>query len=522
MKALPPCVVRLLLAASILACSWAPLSAAPADAAQRKPNIVLILADDLGWGDLACYGGKIPTPHCDRLAKEGLRFTDFHTTSSVCTPTRYSILTGRYNWRSTLKQGVLNGWSDPLIPASRQTVATMMRDHGFATACIGKWHLGLDWKKRSKLDSDKSDSPKHGPDFTKPVGAGPLTLGFDHFYGISASLDMPPFVFIDGENLVGIPSVKKTYLREGLAAPDFRGEDCPRVWAEKATTFIAAQSTAKKPFFLYVPLTCPHTPILPTPEFAGKSITPYADFVIQTDWVVGQILAALEKSGVAGDTMVIFTSDNGCSPAAGIPALQKHGHEPNGPWRGTKADIWEGGHRVPLLARWPGKIPAGATTDALACTVDFLATFAEAVGTKPAPAAAEDSQSFLSTLLTGKGGRTTLVSHSIGGEFAVRQGQWKLCLTPGSGGWSHPKPPESWPKAQPENLESLVQLYDLSADPGEKQNLTAKYPDKVKGLVKLMAEFVKSGRSVPGPPAKNDSPVIFRDKLLRAFPDLTN
>lgn len=506
-----PCVSRL--AAAVL---WMLLAASALRA--EKPNIVLILADDLGWGDLGCYGGKIPTPHCDRLAREGLRFTDFHTASSVCSPTRYSILTGRYNWRSRLQKGVLWGFSRPLIPPSRQTLASLLHDAGYATACIGKWHLGLGWTLKAGVHPDNSSTDGSGADFLQPVSGGPAALGFDRFFGITGSLDMPPFVYIDGDRPAGIPSVRKKYVRSGLAAPDFSGEQCPKVWASKAGEFVAAQAAGKRPFFLYLPLTSPHTPILPTREFSGKGLTPYADFVMETDWVVGQVLAALETARVAANTLVLFTSDNGCSPAAGIPALQKHGHFPNGPWRGTKADFWEGGHRVPLLARWPGRIQPGTGTAALTCSVDFFATLAEIVGHQPAAVSAEDSVSFVPVLDGRKPLRTSLVSHSIDGEFAIRQGEWKLCLGPGSGGWSKPK--NAWPAANPAQPETLVQLYDLAADPGETKNLAETEGKRAADLAALLADQLRRGRSTPGPAAANDVPVSFHPKLLLAFPIL--
>jgi arylsulfatase A-like enzyme len=493
-----------------------------ADAAAKKPNpnIVIILADDLGWGDLGCYGGKIATPHCDRLAREGMRFTDFHTTSSVCSPTRYSLLTGRYNWRTRLQNGVLYGASAPLIDRRRATLPEMLHGAGFRTAIVGKWHLGLGWARNSKDSPDNAQGG--GIDFSRKLSDTPLQHGFDRSVIIAGSLDMPPFVTIDGDSLRGLPTVKKKYVREGLAAPEFDGEKCPELWAQEARKFITDSAAAKTPFFLYLALTCPHTPILPTAEFKGKSgLGDYADFVMETDWVVGRVLAALEEAGVAGETLVFFTSDNGCSPAAKIAPLEEKGHHPNGSWRGTKSDIWEGGHRVPLLARWPGKIPSGSQSGALACVVDFYATLREITGAPnpqegaggggESPPAAPDSKSFAPVLL-GSGdakGRESLISHSIQGDFALRRQNWKLCLCPGSGGWSG-RNKEAWGSADPDKPLSCVQLYDLKADPGETTNLAEKHPDKVADMARDLLAQIEQG------PDRNDTAVKLHPKIAKA------
>ena len=332
-------------------------------ASAAAPNIVYILADDMGYGDPAYAGGKIPTPNLDRLAKEGMQFSDAHTSSAVCTPTRYGILTGRYNWRSPMKKGVLNGFSDPLIPESRQTVAAMLKDAGYHTSVIGKWHLGLKWPKLGVPGSGKG--PGWDVDYAKRAEKGPIALGFSEDFLYPASLDMPPYVYLRNDVPVGIPTVTKSFQqpkRPGPATADFEAENVLPHLAREAREFIAREAQKKAhSFFLYMPLTSPHTPLVPTGRWQGKSgLGDYADFMMETDWVVGEVLAELDARGVAGETLVIFTSDNGCSPMAKIPELAEKGHKVNGSLRGHKADIFEGGHRVPFLVRWPGRWRLGA------------------------------------------------------------------------------------------------------------------------------------------------------------------
>ncbi|MFD0892536.1 arylsulfatase [Luteolibacter ambystomatis] len=475
--------------------------------ASAAPNIVYILSDDMGYGDPQLAGGKAATPNLDRLAKEGMRFTDAHTSSSVCTPTRYGIMTGRYNWRSTLKQGVLSGNSPALIPGDRVTVPSFLKQAGYHTGFIGKWHLGLGWEKPAapaKAESGPTAGTGWGLDYSKPVKNGPLTLGFDEDFFISASLDMPPFVYLKNDKAAEIPTVTKKWLREGPAAKDFEADHCLRDFAREARGFIKRAAASKEqPFFLYLPLTSPHTPIVPSENWKGKSpFGLYGDFLMETDWVVGELLAEIEASGTAADTIVIFTSDNGCSPHADIPPMIAKGHKPNGDWRGTKADIWEGGHRVPFLVRWPSVVKAGSTCATTICTTDLFATAAEVIGKSAAiPAdAAEDSFSML-PLLRGEDGhkREFTIHHSINGSFAIRKGDWKLCLCPDSGGWSAPKP------GSPESKTLYpVQLYNLKDDPREQTNLAEKETGKVKELSAVLAKAIHDGRTTPGPVQKND------------------
>lgn len=528
-----PALTRLLLhrITTFILIAWASvLSISPAICLAHAPqsdvpNIVLILADDLGYADLSCYGGKISTPHIDALAAAGMRFTDAHSTSSVCTPTRYALLTGRYSWRSRLQQGVLGGLSPRLIEPGRMTIASMLQGLGYHTACIGKWHLGMDWVVKPGLSvSPLSIEPREqvfNVDYSQPITNGPCDVGFNYFFGISASLDMVPYTFIENDRVTALPTEDREFLmmhgragggstRRGPTAPDFEAVDVLPVLTEKAKAYIAeraAEARAGRPFFLYVPFASPHTPILPTEPWQGASgINAYADFVMQTDDAVGQIVAALEHHHLAANTLVVFTSDNGCSPQALFAELAAHGHYPSGPLRGHKADLFEGGHRVPLIASWPGHVAAGRTTAQLVSQSDVLATVAEVVQ-QPLPATAgEDSLSFLATLRDGRvSPRNHLVSHSINGSFAIRRGAWKLLLCADSGGWSEPRPGSPLDPAAPP-----VQLYDLDADLAEHHNLAEQRPDLVQELTELLEQLVDQGRSTPGPPQPNHGPVRIR------------
>jgi arylsulfatase A-like enzyme len=467
-----------------------------------RPNIVYVLCDDLGYGDVHALNperSRIATPNIDRLAAHGIAFTDAHSGSSVCTPTRYGILTGRYAWRTTLQAGVLQGMSPPLIARDRQTVAAFLRDHGYATAAIGKWHLGLTF----------------GPSrWTDDLADGPLDHGFDEYFGISASLDMPPFAFFANRRVTEVPTVEKTWVRKGPAAASFEAVDVLPELSRRAVEYIAARGAAKRaanaapPFFLYLSLTAPHTPIVPSAAWQGRSgLGSYADFVMQTDAVVGDVLSALEASGLADDTLVMFTSDNGCAPQAGVAELEAAGHFPSAGFRGYKADIWEGGHRIPLIVRWPGKVPAGSRSEALVCLTDLFATCADVLGDATPPATAEDSFSMLPHLLNQRGAtvRESIVHHSIDGVFAIRRGRWKLALGPGSGGWAAPRDAAARKQGLPEQ-----QLYDLEADPGEQHNVAAEHPEVVAALTELLKRIVESGRSTPGQALSNDAKIRVR------------
>jgi len=493
------------------------LSAEARAATPDRPNVVYILADDLGYGDLRCLNpeGKILTPHLDRLASRGMRFTDAHSGSAVCTPTRYGILTGRYAWRSRLKKGVLGGISPALIESERLTVASLLKKQGYRTACVGKWHLGLDWAKNKEIEIGDVVEPKNkmdAIDYARPITQGPLNLGFDSFFGITASLDMWPYAYIRDDRTVGLPTVTKTIVRTGPATPDFEAvEVLPRLTDEAVNVVEGyGKEPDKGPFFLYFPLPAPHAPVVPDKTFQGKSgIAPYADFVMQVDATVGRIVEALERSGQADTTLLIFTSDNGCSPTADFPTLARHGHNPNGRFRGHKADIFEGGHRVPFLAVWPGKIQPGSTCDDTICLTDLMATCAEIVGQPLPPNAGEDSVSLLPDFLgTAKGPiREATVHHSINGSFGIRQGPWKLALCPDSGGWSSPRPGRNEAKGLPS-----TQLFNLDDDLGEQRNVQAEHPEVVARLTALLERYISEGRSTPGPAQHNQGKVDLHPK----------
>ena len=508
----------------VIATGAALLGAGAAYAAPAAPNILFILADDMGRGDVSAYNPNSAwrTPHIDKLAHAGIIFSDAHSNSAVCSPSRYSILTGRYSWRSTLKQGVGSGFSSPIIEPGRLTVADLLRAHGYATAMIGKWHLGLSWSSSNPAaiarDADPTDgeysmrppvkgrSPGEFVDYLKPFREGPFAHGFDSFLGISASLDMPPYVWLRNDRVEAPPthSIKANKLpamwRAGPEADDFAHVDVlPRLTSE-AVTFLSKQN-GRKPFFLYLALTAPHTPIIPTKDFTGSThTTPYGDFCSQVDAAVGQVLDALAADHLEENTLVIFTADNGCSPSADFPELAKYHHDPQMGLRGEKADIYEGGHRIPFMARWPGHIQAGRMSGEVISQVDFMATCADLLSS-PLPAnTGEDSYSLLPVLLSPEFRsplREATVHHSINGSFAIRQGPWKLCLCPDSGGWSDPKPGFAPPGSPP------FQLFNLERDPAETTNLYAVNPEMVNRLGMLLKSYVLNGRSKPGPNQQN-------------------
>lgn len=456
-----------------------------AQSARKGPNIVYILCDDLGYGDPRCNNpdSKVPTPNIDRLAASGMRFTDAHSGSAVCTPTRYGILTGRYCWRTRLKKGVLEGYSPALIEPNRLTVPALLKQHGYRTACIGKWHLGLNWTPR---DPAKPAAPQN-VDFSKPVKGGPCDVGFDYYFGISASLDMPPYIFIENDRTLGLPTARgsrQEYLREGAREPDFHAVDVLPALTRKATEYIAQHAARhpEQPFFLYLPLTAPHTPVAPADFVKGKSKAgDYGDFVAEVDWTVGEVLKALEQHKLAEDTLVIFTSDNGSTNKP----MTQFDHLPNGTLRGRKSTIWDGGHRIPFIARWPGQIAANTTSDQTLCLTDLLATAAALVGAPLPGDAGEDSFSILPALKGQKLDRPAVVHHSIDGMFALRQGRWKLVQGRGSGGWEG--------KGKPSDPEG--QLYDMLADPVETTNLYTQRPEIVSQLSTLLEKFKTQGRS---------------------------
>jgi arylsulfatase A len=473
-----------------------------------QPNIIFILADDLGYGDLGCYNSesRIPTPNLDRLAAEGMRFTNAHTPSSVCTPTRYGILTGRYCWRTWLKKSVLDGFDPPLIEPDRLTVAKLLKQTGYTTACIGKWHLGMNWTQNTGHRMGVRDQrggfrPGYHVDYSLPTKGGPNDVGFDYFFGISASLDMSPYCFIENRRTVGIPEIRTPRTRSlvmnqvaGVKTKDFKLNDVLPKTTAKAIDWINRQAESGKRFFAYLPLNAPHLPVVPNQQFIGMSRAgAYGDFVHEVDHQVGEILQALRRNKIEDNTLVIFTSDNGScwgywdfveaddkklgNFGQRQHAIRPYNHQANRPWRGQKADTWEGGHRVPFIVRWPAQVKSGTTQHALVELTDLIATCAEITGTKIHPGSAEDSNSIL-PLLSGKSttSRTFAVHHALSGMFAIREGDWKLIIERGSGGFSQPR--QIVAKAG----EPAGQLYNLETDPQETTNVYLKYPDMVREL----------------------------------------
>lgn len=516
-----------LLASLLTLCLCAPLAAAPA--AARPPNIVIILADDLGYGDVKCYNpqrGKIPTPHIDGLAAQGVRFTDAHSSSGVCSPSRYAILAGRYHWRTRLQTGIVGVFGEPLIAPDRLTVAALAKRNGYRTAAIGKWHLGWDWpiaagRRRlfagfggkaggggTNIVTSVTDEHRTAwrETFSQPIPGGPVTRGFDAYFGTDVP-NWPPYCFIENDRTVGIPSallpVEKLRQHQaslqGPALPGWELEAILPALADRACAFIADAARRPEPFLLYLPLTSPHTPLAVSQPWRGKSglDSAVADLVMQSDDVVGRVLAALEAGGAAADTLVLFTSDNGFAPYVGADALEKRGHYPSGPLRGYKGDAWEGGHRVPFIVRWPGAVAPGSVCAQLVHQTDVFATVAEILGDKLPPNAGEDSFSLLPLL---KGGAAPVREHAVScamnGIPALRKGPWKLIAAPsGNGGFS---------KGSPPGPQTPVLLFNLDEDLGEAKNLAADQPERVAELQALLETVIRNGRSTPGEPQKND------------------
>jgi len=467
-----------------------------------RPNIVLILADDMGWGDIAANtvdevgisASRVPTPALDRIAGAGLSCDDAHSPSAVCTPTRYGILTGRYSWR-VLERGVLNGYSTNMIDLARRTMPEMLRDAGYHTAAVGKWHLGMGEERPFTNGS-------------APV-PGPIEHGFDHYFGIPASLDMPPYVYVQGSAPTAEPSETVAgskqarhggggFWREGPIAPDFKHAEVQSRLTAEAIAWLGTQAERQEtgdadPFFLYLAFAAPHTPWLPEPSFRGRSgAGPYGDFACQVDDSVGQLMAALREAGLEQNTLVVFTSDNGAHWTDAD--IVKYGHQANGPVRGQKADIHEGGHRVPFLAQWPGNIEAGQRSAELISLTDLYASFASIAGVELKAGQAEDSFD-LSHLLGGATGgqvRDHMVHHSFHGMFALRVGDWKLIDGLGSGGFTQPR------QVSPEEGQPTVQLYDLASDPRESVNLAESMPERVKELAARLSELRAQPASRPG------------------------
>jgi arylsulfatase A len=453
----------------------------------NRPNVVYILADDLGWGDFDVYNSHsaIPTPNANAFAREGMRFTDMHASSAVCTPSRYSILTGRYSWRSRLKKGVLNGDSPNLIEEGRMTVPSMLKSAGYYTAGIGKWHLGLGNEETT--------------DFTKPLNPGPISHGFDYYFGIPASLDMAPYVYFENEHVVeqatiadpGSKSPRGVFWRAGLRAQDFDMHQCLPTLTDKAVELLNQRAKhPETPFLLYFAMPSPHTPWVPLPEYHGKSgAGDYGDYVVEVDAMIGRVLDALKSNGQVENTIVVVTSDNG---ADWKPAdIERYPHRANAGWRGEKADVWEAGHRIPFIARWPNHIPANTVSDETGSLTDLMGTLAAILHIELPPDAGEDSFNLLPALLhqPHKPIRSTIVDHSIDGMFTIREGDWKLELGLGSGGFSEPRNVEPAPGGV------QGQLYNLADDPHELYNVYGQHPEIVERLTKLLNAYKDTGHT---------------------------
>lgn len=473
------------------------------DLTTEKPNIIYILADDLGYGDVSAYNseGKIRTPNIDTLAFAGMRFTDAHSPSSVCTPTRYSILTGQYCWRSRLPKGVLSGYGRALIKNGQQTVASLLKERGYTTAVIGKWHLGLDWVVKEGRDSVLDIHPENSDragilttmnpddiDFAKPPTDGPLKHGFDYSFILPASLDMAPYCYLKNDTLVEIPTgytegselhdVTGAFWRPGLKSPGLEIHQVLPDFTKQAENYIRNQKNSEKPYFLYFALTAPHTPWLPSEDFLGSSQAGnYGDFVSMVDAMVGRVLTALKESGKEKNTIVILASDNG--PYWRPDFIEKYGHRAAFIYKGMKADTWEGGHRIPFIVRWPGHVKPGQVSNATTTLANLLATVADITGADRATIQGQDSYSILPVLLGNAEsvpGQDAVVHHSSKGVFAIRSGNWKMIDGLGSGGFSEPVSMKALPG------EATGQLYNLKNDLSETTDLYQQEPEMVKKL----------------------------------------
>jgi arylsulfatase A-like enzyme len=486
---------------------------------ERLPNILFILADDLGYGDVACYNpeSKVPTPNLDKLAADGMRFTDAHSPSTVCTPSRYSLLTGRMAFRTGFP-GVFTGAGGPcLIGEQRLTLPGMLRDHGYTTACFGKWHIGLTF-------FDENGQPIHENgleavrriDYRRSIPDAPVHRGFDHFFGTACcpttdflyafidgdSIPVPPTRFLDREPLPDHPYSRDN--RIGMIAPGFDLEEVDMLFLKKSREFLVnhQRDHPGKPFFLFHSTQAVHLPSFPGKDFKGRTAAgPHGDFIFELDYIVGSLLELLDSLGMAENTLVMFSSDNGPEVTSVINMRKDYGHDGANPWRGMKRDQWEGGHRVPFIVRWPGHVRAGSLSTQTVSLTDVMATCAEIVGAGLPEYAAEDSYSLLPVFLGVQPGDIPLRHHTLHQtnklELAIRRGPWKYLDHQGSGGNNYTR--ESLvPYALPENApEAPGQLYNLSDDPGETANLYYEHQDLVKEL-KQQLEFTKeSGRSAP-------------------------
>lgn len=494
---------KLLIAGSLI---FSGLTAATAEPA--RPNILLLYADDLGYGDLGCYQkeSKIPTPHLDRLASQGLRFTDAHSSSGICTPSRYAMLTGRHHWRDF--HGIDNGFDKPVFKPGRLTLQEMLRRKGYTTACIGKWHLGWDWDSIRKPGSPAHSKQHDAFDWSKPFRGGPLDQGFDHYFGDNV-INFPPYAWIENDRLPAAPDI--TFHSTGKAPKEGRWEcrDGPgrSDWdfyqvlptlTQKGVQYLRSRKGNDQPFFLYFPLPSPHAPIVPNDDFDGRSRAgAYGDFVVQTDDACGQLLAALAETGLDANTLVIFSADNGPELYA-YPRDVEFNHWSAAPLRGLKRDLYEGGHRVPTILRWPGITRPGTVCDALFAQIDLMATLASHLGFELPADSAEDSHDFLPFLKqeTTKPPRTTMVHNTFKDSYAIRHHDW--VLIDAKSGAAQPTP-AAWMRKHkvPNPQDQPAGLYNLREDLGQRHNLAQAHPEKVAELRSLLQQIRTQGHSAP-------------------------
>jgi arylsulfatase A len=479
-------------------------------AAIKPPNIVILYADDMGYGDLAIQNpeSKIPTPHLDRLAREGIRFTDAHSSSGICTPSRYALLTGRFHWRKFHE--IVTSFDPPVLDPAEVTLPEVLKAAGYRTACVGKWHLGWNWndilKPGAKPAMDARGRNKIYPpeafDWSRPISGGPRSHGFDYYFGDDVP-NFPPYAWFENDRVITHPSQPLNITPEtaegsweARPGPMTPGWDfyavIPHITG-KAVEWIAGQRGAREPFFLYVPFNSPHAPIVPAPEYRGKSQAGgYGDFMHQTDAEAGRILRALEENGFAENTLVIFTADNGAERYA-YERVRNFQHRSSGALRGLKRDLYEGGHRMPFIVKWPGVIKPGTVSDALVSQVDLMATLAAVAGAEVPANAAHDSYNLLPAWKSGAASpRRTLVHNTFADAYAVRHENWLLIATRTG---THTAVP-AW-FAQENGYtrnDQPGELYDLSRDLGQNNNLYSKRPDKVAELSELLAKIRARGQ----------------------------
>lgn len=494
---------------TLLITLMAPLAAVNA-ADASKPNIVILYADDMGFGDLGANNpaSKIPTPNLDRLAAQGMRFTDAHSSSGVCTPSRYALLTGRFHWRKF--HGIVNSFDSPVLDAAEQTMPEMLKQHGYRTACVGKWHLGWNWSDIQKPGAQpQTDAKKQNKvfapdafDWSKPISGGPLSHGFDYYFGDDVP-NFPPYAWFENDRVISTPTEPlnitpetKEGSWEARPGPMTPGWDFYKVVPHitgKAVEWINQQRGKDGPFFLYAPFNSPHAPIVPTDEFTGKSQAGgYGDFMMQTDAEAGRILKAIEENGFAENTLVIFTADNGAEHYA-YDRIRNFQHRSSGPLRGLKRDLYEGGHRVPFIVKWPGVVKPGSVSDALISQVDLFATLSAITGHDLPAGVAHDSHDLLPVWKqNAPSPRRSIVHNTMAGAYAVRHDHWLLIANKTG---AHSKVPAWFDEENGYTKnEHPGELYDLRADLAQKHNLYATQPAKVKELTALLESIRTKGQ----------------------------